>query len=119
MMELHVLNTPEHNFTIYIKYVSLCLFFRGKNIVATLAQKLMLGYGCGCRHKPNFPLVGLGTIGGMPSVDTFLRDSNLYLQEKNTENSKRLGQLALPKIELGTSRKPVLSAESLRHWWGN
>ena len=40
------------------------------------------------------------------------------VSEKTTENSERLGQQAQPGIETGTSRLPVLSAEPLRHWWG-
>ena len=40
----------------------------------------------------------------------FLRDPSLYLREfrrKTTENSERIGQQALPTIELVTSRLPV------------
>ena len=61
-----------------------------------------------------------GTIGGMPSMVVFLRYFNPYLREfsrKNTENSERLGRQALPEIEPSTSRLPVISAESLSHWW--
>ena len=35
----------------------------------------------GCRLKGNCPLVGPGLIGGVPSVEVFLRDSIPYLCE--------------------------------------
>ena len=35
----------------------------------------------GCRYKSNCPLVGPGTIGGMPSVGVFLKDPSPYLRE--------------------------------------
>ena len=35
----------------------------------------------GCRFESNFPLVGHGTIGGVPSVGVFLRDPSPYLCE--------------------------------------
>ena len=35
----------------------------------------------GCRVKANCPLVGLGPVGGAPSVGVFLRDSSPYLRE--------------------------------------
>ena len=34
------------------------------------------------------------------------------------ENSERLGGHALPGIEPGSSRLPVLSTEPHNHWWG-
>ena len=34
------------------------------------------------------------------------------------ESSERLGRQARPEIEPDTSRRPALSAEPLRHWWG-
>ena len=35
----------------------------------------------GCRVKANCPLVGPGTVGGVPSVEVFLRDPSPYLLE--------------------------------------
>ena len=35
----------------------------------------------GCKTKANCPLVGPGSIGGVPSVGVFLRDPCLYLSE--------------------------------------
>ena len=49
------------------------------------------------RVKFNCPLVGPGTIGGMPSVGVFLRDPKPYLtrvSKKITENSEQLGRQA-------------------------
>ena len=34
----------------------------------------------GCRVKANCPLVGPGTVGGVPSVEVFLRDPSPYLR---------------------------------------
>ena len=35
----------------------------------------------GCRYESNCPLVGPGSIGGLPSVGVFLRDPSPYLAE--------------------------------------
>ena len=35
----------------------------------------------GCRYESNCPLMGPGTIGGLPSVGVFLRDPSPYLRE--------------------------------------
>ena len=40
------------------------------------------------------------------------------LGKKTTENSGHLHRQARPEIEPGTSRLPALSADPLRHWWG-
>ena len=42
-------------------------------------HKLWVGFGC--RFKANCPLVGLGPIGGVPSVGIFLTDPSSYLCE--------------------------------------
>ena len=56
--------------------------------------------------------MGLGPIGGMPSVGGLSKESySVFTQvsEKTTENSERLGRQARPGFETGTSRLPVLS----------
>ena len=79
----------------------------------------MVGYRF---FKSNCPLVGPGTIGGMPSVEIYLRDPNPYLREfrrKPRKNSERIDRQARPGIKPpGTSHLPILSAEPLRYWWG-
>ena len=70
----------------------------------------------GCRYESNCPLVGPGTIGGVPSVVVFLRDPSLvftWVSEKTTDNSDRLGRQARPGFEPGTSRLPVLSVTTV------
>ena len=35
----------------------------------------------GCRYESNCPLVGPGTVDGLPSVGVFLKDPSPYLRE--------------------------------------
>ena len=42
----------------------------------------------GCRFESNCPLVGPGTIDGMPSVGVFLRDPSPYLREFRKNHGK-------------------------------
>ena len=42
---------------------------------------MWVGWLVGCRFESNCPLVGPGTIGGVPSVGVFLRDPSPYLCE--------------------------------------
>ena len=55
--------------------------FRRNKII--LWSSVIRKEGCGCRgfFKSNCPLVVPGTVGDMPSVGVFLRDSNPYLRE--------------------------------------
>ena len=67
------------------------------------------------------PIVSQGKpMGGMSSVDVFLRNPSPYLCEfrrKTTENSEQLGQQARPGIEPVTFRQSVLRVEPLSQWW--
>ena len=66
----------------------------------------------GCKFESNCPLVGFGTIGGMPSVGDLSKGSYpviTQVSEKTTENSERLGRQAWPGFEPSTSRLSVLS----------
>ena len=42
----------------------------------------------GCRFESNCPLVGPGTIGGIPSVGVFLRDPIPYLRKFGENHGK-------------------------------
>ena len=47
-----------------------------ENILSVIFNRLV-----GCRLESNCPLVGPGTVSGVPSVAVFLRDPSLYLRE--------------------------------------
>ena len=66
---------------------------------------------CWCRFESNCPLVGPGTIDGVPSLGVFLRHPSPLREfpRKTTEYSERIGQQARLGFEPGTSRLPVLS----------
>ena len=44
-------------------------------------QNNRIEIGLGCRFKANCPLVRLGPIGGVPSVEVFQKDPSPYLRE--------------------------------------
>ena len=73
-----------------------------------------------CRFLRPIVTQGLRPKGVVLSVGVFLRDPSptKQLLEKTTENSEQLGRRARPRIELGTSRLPIFSTESLSHRWG-
>ena len=73
-----------------------------------LKRNLLWIFGClvSYRFESICPLVGPGTIGGVPSLGFFLRER---VPKKTTENSEWLGQQARPGFEPGTPRLPILS----------
>ena len=46
------------------------------------------GVGLGCWIEANFPLMGLGSVGGVSAMGVFLRDESPYLREFRKEQRK-------------------------------
>ena len=74
----------------------------------------------GCRYESNCPLVGPGTIGGVPSVGVFLRYPSPYLREFRRKPRKTPNGW-VDKRDRGLNLAPPVFqfwALPLCHWWG-
>ena len=81
--------------------------------LCTFIYNTVKGWLFGCRVKTNSPLMGLRLVGGMPSVEVFLRYPSSYLRQfwrkpLKTSN-KRDRELNLAPLR----------AEPPSYWWGN
>ena len=65
------------------------------------------GWLIGCRIEANYPLMGLGPTGGMPSVGFFLRDPIPYLRQFRRKPWKNpSGQV--DKLDQGLNLAPLI-----------
>ena len=60
-----------------------------------------------CRLKANSPLVGFGPIGGVPSVEVFLRDPSSYLREFRRKPPSGLGDKFVKYISTASMSNPI------------